>query len=318
MTASATADTKPWYITWSGYLLAASGAFLFASKGIWIKFAYRYGIDAGSLIALRLLFTTPVFILIGVVTWMRARKAGTHNLPPITARPELYLKALAVGALGYWLASWTDFQSLTTLSPQFERLILFTYPLFVIIFGALFFHQKMRAGAVWAFLISYAGLMTVFVTDVKAQGWIVAHGVAWCTTSSIAFAFYLLLAKPMIARFGPSLFTSWAMTGAAIATIVQFLLTHHLSDLHMSSGLFNLVIGLSVGATVVPIYLTNFALSRISSQANAIIGFISPVFTLIMSALLLREQITFADVVGTLLVLVGIGLYTWLDQRAKF
>jgi drug/metabolite transporter (DMT)-like permease len=64
-----------------------------------------------------------------------------------------------------------------------------------------------------------------------------------------------------------------------------------------------------------PSYLTNFALNLISSQANAVISFINPVFTLVLSALLLKERITMADIAGTVLVIVGVGLYTFLDQR---
>ena len=314
--ASRPAAAPPWFVTWGGYMFAMGGAFLFASKGIWIKLAYNYQIDASGLMAIRLAFATPFFIVIGLLTWWRGRVKGTLDLPSVTTRPELYIKTLGVGVLGYWLASYTDFESLRTLTPQFERLILFTYPLFVILFGAFFFKQPLRAKALWAFVIAYAGLGFVFLTDIKADSSGVVRGTLWCMMSSLAFAMYLLLAKPLIKRLGPSLFTSWAMSGAAIATWTHFLIVHRLSDIHMSPQLMSLGIGLAIGATVLPNYLTNFALSRISSQANAVISFINPIFTLVMSALILGQHISFADIIGTLLVLVGVGLYTWLDQRA--
>ncbi len=304
----------PWIVRWGGYILAALGAFLFASKGIWIKFAYQYHTDASSLLTLRLALATPIFILGGLLTWGRAKASGTP-IPSAGAPLSLYVRAMLVGALGYWVASYTDFASLETLSPQFERMILFTYPLFVIVFGAAFFAQALRLSALWTFAIAYAGLAFVFVTDLRAHGNGIAVGAAWCTVSSIAFALYLLLARPLIKRMGPSMFTSFGMTGAAIATFVHFFCVHRLSDFHMSPPLWALGIGLAIGATVLPSYLTNFALNLISSQANAVISFINPIFTLILSALLLKEHITVADVVGTVLVIVGVGLYTFLDQR---
>ncbi|ESQ76298.1 DMT family transporter [Asticcacaulis sp. AC402] len=318
MSASAK-NPKPshgWLATWGGYIFAALGAFLFASKGIWIKLAYQYDIDASSLLAVRLLLATPFFVIGGLATYWRMKSRGIEGPPPIAKRPDLYLKTLAVGALGYWFASYTDFESLVTLTPQFERLIIFTYPLFVIVFGAMFFHQKMRVSALWTFAVAYAGIAFIFITDLRIQGSAIVTGALWCMASSVSFALYLLLAKPLIARMGPSLFTSWAMSGAAIATFIHFLMVHRLSDIHWSPGLFWLTLGLAIGATVAPSYLTNFALSRISSQANAVISFINPVFTLAMSVLILRLPATFADIIGTLLVLLGVGLYTWLDQRA--
>ena len=313
------APARPSFLTfvsaWSGYLLAMGGAFLFASKGIWIKLAYNYHIDAAALMAVRLTLATPFFIVFGLLTWWHRRRTGRDDLPRLVDRPGLYLKALGVGILGYWLAAYTDFASLETLSPQFERLILFTYPLFVILLGAVFFKQAMRPTALWAFLIAYVGLGFVFLTDLKAHGSAIAVGALWCTVSSVAFASYLLLAKPMIARLGASLFTSWAMTGAAIAMGVHFFCVHRLSDIHMSKDLLVLCVGLAIGATVLPSYLTNFALGRISSQANAIISFINPIFTLILSAVVLRQAISVADIIGTGLVITGVGLYTWLDKR---
>lgn len=301
---------------WGGYLLAFFGAFLFATKGIWIKLAYRYGIDASGLLSLRLGMAMPVYIGIGLLTWLRARKKGVSDLPAFWVRPGLYINAMLVGALGYWVASYTDFVSLRSLTPQFERLILFTYPLFVILFGAAFFGQPLRLQSIWAFAIAYAGLALVFLTDLEKGGSIIAIGTLWCSVSSVAFALYLLLAKPMIRRLGAFLFTSWAMCGAGVATLAQFAILHHgRLGVPLTPPLFWLSLGLAMAATVVPSYLINFALSRISSQANAVIGFVNPVITLGLSMLFLDIPVSAADIGGTALVLAGVGLYLWLDQR---
>lgn len=302
---------------WTGYVLAFFGSFLFATKGIWIKLTYRYGIDASGLLSLRLGIAMPFYIGIGIATWRRAKKAGRNDLPPVLSRPGLYLQAMLVGMLGYFIASYTDFVSLKSLSPQFERLILFTYPLFVILFGAAFFAQPLRLKSIWTFAIAYAGLALVFLTDLKSGGSIIAVGALWCSASSVTFALYLLLAKPMIRRLGPSLFTSWAMCGAGLATLVQFFVLHPRGlGVPLSVPLLMLSLGLSLTATVAPSYLISFALSRISSQANAVIGFVNPVFTLIMSVAILAIPVTASDIGGTALVLLGVGLYVWLDSRA--
>jgi drug/metabolite transporter (DMT)-like permease len=75
-------------------------------------------------------------------------------------------------------------------------------------------------------------------------------------------------------------------------------------------------LAVAVIATVLPTYLMNMALSRISAAANSVIGTLSPVITLVLAALVLGEVITLADVVGTILVLAGVGLFTVLDRRS--
>jgi len=303
-----TASPAPRLNQLSGYALAFAGSFLFATKGIFIKLAYDYDVDAITLLMLRLLMATPFFVIIGLITRYRQR-----HLAPLPL--SLYLKALLVGALGYWVASYTDFEGLVYLTPQFERLILFTYPLFVILLGALFFGHRIRPLSLSAFGISYAGLAFVFVHDLQARGDNIVTGALWVMLSSVTFALYLLLARPVIKRMGPSLFTSVAMVGAALATFGHFGATHELHLPAFTPELFWLCLGLAIGATVLPGYLINFALARISSQANAVIGFINPVITLALSGLILREHITVADIIGTLMVVTGVALYTWLDQR---
>jgi drug/metabolite transporter (DMT)-like permease len=293
------------------------GAFLFATKGIFVKMAYVHPIDATTLICLRLLLSAPFFILVGLFCLWRNKSYGLFLPPPIKLRPDLYLKAIFVGILGYWFASYTDFVSLKSLTPQFERMILFTYPLFVILLGAAFFRQTFSLQSLWAFGLSYGGLILVFVTDVSLYGQSIIGGALWALSSAIAFALYLLWAKPLIGQLGATFFTSFAMCGATLASLIHFFLTHKLLDLWVNLELFQLIVFLAIVATVLPNYCINYALQTITSQANAVIGFINPIITLGLSAALLSIPVTSADILGTFLVLSGVALYTWLDQTSK-
>lgn len=305
------AVTRPAAAAWTGYGLAATGAILFSAKGVLIKLAYAEQVDAITLLTLRMGLSAPIFVAVGLATWLRGRGAGGRAVVGADV-----VRALLIGLLGYWFASYTDFKGLETLSPQFERLILFTYPLFVVVFGAWFFGLPFRGRSVAAFAVSYAGLALIFTTDVRAEGAAVAVGAAWVLASAIAFALYQLLAKPVIGRMGAPLFTSIAMSGAALGTLTQFALTRPLADLVVSPWAFQVALMIAIGATVLPSYVMNAALSRISAQANAVIGTLSPVATLTLAVLVLGESVTTADLIGTALVVGGVGLFTTLDRRA--
>lgn len=295
----------------TGYLLAALGAVLFSSKGVLIKLAYAEQVDAITLLTLRMGLSAPIFVFVGILAARRAgRRAGAQ---PISGADVV--RATLIGLVGYWFASYTDFKGLETLSPQFERLILFTYPLFVVLFGAAFFGLPFRRRSLGAFAISYLGLALIFLTDLRADGAVVAVGAAWVLGSALAFALYQLLAKPVIGRLGAPLFTSIAMTGAAAGTIVQFLATRPLADLAVSPWALEVSAMIAIGATVLPTYVMNAALSKISAQANAVIGTLSPVATLVLAVAILGETVTTADLLGTALVVGGVGLFTLVDRR---
>jgi len=288
-----------------GYAFAAAGAVLFSSKGIVIKLAYAEGINAETLLALRMLFALPVYFLIGGLSvrdrWMRG-----ESLP---AAP-LILKATLIGALGYWFAAYMDFLSLELISAQFERLILFTYPLFTVIFGALFFRQPVQGRVLIAFGFSYVGLAVIFTAKVATMGNDVVVGALFVVTAAASFALYQLFAKTAIAQIGPRLFTCIAMTGAGAVALAQFALTQPIGSLNVSWLMIGYGLLLGIGATVIPSFFLNAALHRISAQANATIGTLSPVITIILAVIILGEVLTTRDMIGTALVLGGVGWFT--------
>ena len=54
----------------TGLLFAALGAIAFSGKAIIVKLAYRYGVDAVTLIMYRMLFALPFFV---VMAWWAGR-----------------------------------------------------------------------------------------------------------------------------------------------------------------------------------------------------------------------------------------------------
>jgi len=299
----------------AGYILAGLGAFLFATKGVLIKLAYGYDTDATTLMLIRLSMAAPFYLLFGILTFTNYAPESIREKPFNKDHLLIYLQSAFVGILGYWCASFADFMGLKTLSPQFERLILFTYPAFVILLGAAFFKMPFKPIAMLAFAISYFGLAIVFVTDFKSEGKGILIGTSWCLVSSVSFALYLILARPLITKLGPSLFTSISMIAAALAALLHYIIVHPQSHFQFNGHVLSLGFALAIGATVLPTYLTSNALMRISSQANAVIGFINPIITLILAALVLSEKVTISDIVGTIMVLSGVSLYTYLDQK---
>ncbi|MCC3263861.1 hypothetical protein LLE87_37445, partial [Paenibacillus polymyxa] len=67
------------------------GAILFSAKAIVVKFTYRYGIDAVTLIAFRMLFAMPFF---AVVAGRQSRRAARGEIVTMTAKERLQVCVL--------------------------------------------------------------------------------------------------------------------------------------------------------------------------------------------------------------------------------
>lgn len=301
----------------SGYVLAAAGAILFSTKAIFVKLAYgpagAVGIDAITLLALRMIFALPIYLIIGGFMLRGELRAG-KRLPTLRKAAAV----AAVGVIGYYGASYLDFAGLVYITAQFERLILFTYPVFVMIFGALFFGGRITAWGVTALCIAYSGIAVIFLEGATAKGDNVVLGVLLVLGSGAAFALYQLFAKPLVNAIGSRLFTCIAMSGASAAVFVHFLFEHSPAVLaEVSPHVFGLAGLIAIFSTVLPSFMLNAAIGLVGPQAVSVIGTLSPVATIVMAIIILAEPFTGTDALGTALVIAGVGLYTWYDTRKK-
>ena len=294
-----------------GYLLVIVGSTLFASKAIFIKLAYVEHHDALLMLAWRMVFALPVFLAVGVREIAKRRRKAVR-LPDLRHAAG----AVLVGLVGYYLAMILDFTGLLYVTAQLERLALFTYPMFLIFIGAAFFGMRLTWGSIVAAAITYAGLAFVFLTDLTAGGSNITLGTALVLSSAIAFAVYQLMAKRYISMMGSTLFTSLALSGAAVATLVHIFVTRGGIETDVSAYYLSLAFGTGLLATVVPSFFVNAGMGRIGAASTAMVSNISPLITIYFAVVLLGEEFTLAHGIGTALVVGGVGFHTWRDLKA--
>ena len=293
----------------AGVTLALLGAGLFATKGIVVKLAIAEGVDPLTTLTWRMLVAVPIFVAVGLFYYRRRRGALRPGDPPPLTRTSV-LQTLAVGMLGYYVASYLDFQALEYISAQLDRLILLTYPFFVVLFGAIFFRRRVTTTMIAALVMSWLGIALIFAHDLQFEGKDVLLGSALVLLGAIAYAAYQIIAKPLIDRMGPQLFTSIAMSGAGPAVIVHFLLTHPVSDLAVGSSAIPLMLAIGTVSTVLPAYFTSGGIALLGSERTAMIGNISPLVTVALAISVLGEVFTLWHALGTALVLGGVWLFS--------
>ncbi len=138
-----------------GYAMALVGAMMFSAKAIYVKLIYRTEtIDAISMLALRMAFAIPFYIVTAVILF---RRPGNVRLTPVQ-----WCWIAGLGLLGYYVSSLLDFMGLAYISAGLERLILFLYPTFALIIGAVAFRRKITRTQYIALAVAYVGMLIVF------------------------------------------------------------------------------------------------------------------------------------------------------------
>ncbi len=294
-----------------GYLLVAAGSALFSSKAIFIKLAYLERYDSLLILAWRMIFALPVFVVVGSIEVARRKREG-RPMP----RRNAVMGAIGIGLIGYYLAMVLDFAGLLYVTAQLERLALFTYPIFLIFIGAAFFGMRLTRASLVAALISYLGLAAVFVSDFSLGGSNVTLGTLLCLGSAVSFAIYQLMAKRYIGEIGSTLFTSVALSAAAVTTLAHVLIVRGEIDTTMTPHYFLLAAGTGLLATVVPSFFVNAGMGRIGAASTAMISNVSPLLTIYFAVVLLGEEFTLPHAIGTALVVGGVGYHTWRELKA--
>jgi drug/metabolite transporter (DMT)-like permease len=286
-----------------GLIYAVLAAVGFSFKAILVKLAYVHGVDAETLLALRMAFSLPFFV---AMAW-QVRRQGQE---PLAGLDWLWL--LGLGFLGYYLASYLDFLGLKYITAALERLILFLYPTLVILLSALFLRRPIGRRVLLALTLSYVGIALAVAHDLRQAG---AHGAvlagsALVFASAVSYALYLLGNGEVVGRLGAARVTAYASSFACLLSIAQFAVLRPAASLVQPWPVYGLALAMALFSTVLPVWMLSEAIRRIEAGPVALTGTLGPVLTLFLGWGLLGEEISRAQLAGAALVLVGVLVMT--------
>lgn len=281
--------------------MAIGGAIAFSGKAIIVKLAYRYGVDAVTLIMLRMVFALPFFL---VMAWWAGRGA-----PPLTRRD--WAGVAALGFSGYYLSSMLDFAGLQYISASLERLIMYLGPTLVLLLNWRVKGQPVSRAQWVAMAVSYAGALLVFGVELRvAPGGATAWGALLVFLSTFSYSLYLFYSGEYVQRLGALRLGGWATAVACILCILQFLMMRPLSAVQVAPQVLWLSVLNATACTAAPVLLVMMAIERIGPVLTAQVGILGPLATIVMGIVLLGEPFTPWLVAGTVLVVCGIYLFS--------
>jgi drug/metabolite transporter (DMT)-like permease len=288
-----------------GVGLAAGGAGLFSLKGVVIKLAFAEGLSVNHLLTLRMAFSLPVYLAIGVFAFLRVTQKPT---------PKHYLYAAGLGIMSYYFSSWLNFEGLRYVSAQLERLILYIYPTLVALMAWAFYKQPITKQHVLALILAYAGVAILFGSEIGHQGPNALLGGGLIFAGALIYAIYVTASKPVIAAMGSTLFTAFAMSAASLAFLAQSSIDISLSGFpEVSANGLWLSFILAMLCTVIPSFMIAEAISRIGPGRMSAIGGVGPVVAAWAAVMILHEPFGWPHIISMVLTIFGV----WLLAKPK-
>ena len=284
-----------------GFICAALGALGFSFKAIFVKAAYRYGVDAETLLCLRMAYALPLLCLMAL---------ALERHKPATLTRHDWQELFVLGLLGYYLASYLDFLGLRYISAALERIVMFVYPTLVAVLSALLLGKALTRRTALLLLWSYVGVALAVAPDLRFAAGNTLLGVALVFGSALSYAVYLMRSGPTARRLGSTRVTAYGTGIACVLCVLQFILLRPLGALAQPWPVHALALAMAVFSTVLPIWLFTEAVRRMGAPNASMIGSLGPIFTILLAYALLHEPLSAVQLAGAAVVIVAVSQLT--------
>jgi len=283
----------------TGFLLAIVGTALFSLKSIFIKLAYMEGLNADSVLMLRMAVSLPIYL--AILIWLIKRPEQSPE-----CLGQNMVKIIFLGFIGYFLSSWLDLKGLEYVSAQLERLTLFSYPILVALLGAVFFKTPLTKNIVIALLMTYTGVWVVFYQESSLSGDNVVLGTLLVFLAALSFSIYVLMGKKVIHKVGSLWFTSIAMIVSSVFVLFYFAVFIDHSNLNVTELAWLWIFLLAIFSTVIPSFMIAESIAKIGPAQTGVIGTLGPMITIVLAVWFLNEPFTMFHAFGIILVISGV------------
>ena len=273
------------------------GILMFSTKAVLVKLAYAEGIDTLPLMVLRMGFALPFYL---VMALLQRPPQGTE------LRTKHWVGLVASGMLGYYLASLFDFMGLQYVMASLERLILFTYPIMVLLLSRALFKERLSRRQYGAMALTYLGVLIIFAPEIRELGEGVLWGGAMILLSAFCYALYLVGSGRLLPRFGTGPFTSYCMIVSCSCVLLHYGVTEQAGVLGYSPRVYGLGFAMAVVATVLPTYMISAAIRSLGAPTFSLFAALGPISTIVLAYLFLGESLTLLQWLGSGVIILSV------------
>jgi drug/metabolite transporter (DMT)-like permease len=301
--------------TTRGAVLVLISAAAFGLMVVLAKLAYAEGFNAMTLLAMRFSMAAVGMWLL----WIWQHRQGARA----QLRPGLLLPLVAMGAIGYVGQSFSYFTAAEMISATATGLLLYMYPVLVMLLSWLFFREALTPVKLAALMLTLFGAVMVLgllsqpaeASDPGgALGALRADGVAWGLLAAIIYSGYIIAGTRFTAGISPIFASAVIISSAALVYAVWGGLTNGFAQALTPLGFLWVAI-IAVVCTVLAISTFFAGLSIIGPSRTAIISTVEPAVTVITAAIILGERLTIEQAMGAGLIMSGVLLLQF--QRTK-
>lgn len=270
-------------------LLSAVG---FGAMAVFGKLAYGTGVSVETLLLVRFGLAGGILLAIALA------RGALRNLPR-----RVVLVGLGLGAVGYAIQAGLYFAALTMIDASLVALLLYAYPVLVMVGAIALRRERASRRKAWALGIALAGIVLVLAgAGTVAFG---AVGALLALGAALTYSAYILVGDRVTAQV-PALGLAALVCVGAFGTFLIAGTLRGAVDLGFAPAGWLWLVALSLISTVGAILLFFAGLARVGPSTAAILSILEPVVTVLGAAAVFGETLGAAQTVGAVLVLAAV------------
>ncbi len=230
-------------------------------------------------------------------------------------RLKNYLMMSGLGFLGLFLYSALYYYGISALSSQEACILNYLWPLMIVVFACILLKEKLTARKLIAMGMSFAGIVVLTVgTGGAASSGNRLWGIVACVTAAVCYGLFSVLNKKH--SLNQNITMMWIWLTVSVCSLVSGMIYEKWQPI---VGIQWLGLGwLGVVVNAVAYLLWAIALKNAEDSAKvANLAYLVPFLSIVLSSVVLKEQITVNMVIAVVLIVGGILLQSIRFRRSK-
>lgn len=279
-----------------GYVYSIIGAILFGTAGMFIKFAYRTGLDSVTILTVQYIIAVFLMFSCLIVKDKNSLKVSKTELKDLCI----------LGVVGNTFMTVFYYVSFKYLPVAMTTMLLYTYPVIVFLYSCVFKRVRIKKRDVFALMLAFIGC--VLTLNLLSGGFDYSMtGVVIGLLSAVFYAFMNIFAENKFENVEPLAVNAYSTLFSLIALCMYKFPTELFNGKIDGSTLMNISI-LAVACEIVPLTLLYASIRLIGALKVSIINNLEIPTAMLLSFVFLGEKVTLMQVTGAMLVIYAISL----------
>lgn len=287
------------------YIFAFSTVFMWATLAAVVK-KILYDIPNLEALAISSYISFAFLLVVNIITGKVA------EMKKMTKKDIGIISGL--GFLGLFVYSALYYYGLAQLTSQEACIVNYLWPIMLVIFSCIILKEKLTVMKAVAMVCSFVGIVVLSMGSGENSTGNVVLGIISCIIAAACYGLFSVLNKKYDYDQNISMMIMWLVV--AVCSTVLGLITESWVPIKGVQWIGILWLGIVVDA--IAYLLWALALNGASNTAKiANLAFLTPFLSLVVSAVLLKEEITLRTVVALVFIIGGILLQSLYEQKRE-